>query len=92
MGGFSGFLGEEKMGKGFPEPGKLLGDICGHGWGYQDKHLRCNVSLLPEGGSRDSTGASLTEAWVACRANANVVAAWVVVVLQLVQSLFCFRF
>lgn len=28
MGGFSGCLREEKMGKGFPEPGKLLGDIC----------------------------------------------------------------
>lgn len=62
------------------------------GRGCQDKHLRCNTLPLPASGSREPTGASLTEAWVASRDNAVVVAAWVVLVLQLILEFVFFLF
>lgn len=68
------------------QPGKTtVWEICDKGAGLsnQDKHLRCNASLSPAGGTGEPTGAALMEAWVASSSNANTVAAWVVIVLQL---------
>lgn len=77
------FWGEVREGQ-MSQTGKLkVWVICEKRSGCQDKHLRCNASLLPAGGSREPTGVPLTEAWVASSGNAIVVAAWVVLVLQM---------